>query len=91
MPCNECNDTHCEGVNKLRQFATWEDLSAHLSEQKILEYVNALAAWRADQKTQHRKYNLKRRMLEKAARELLDPDELALIERQAAEKVEERG
>lgn len=88
MACTECNDSKCEGVNKLREFASWEDLSAHLSEAKILEFVNGYWGMRMAQKEQGARYRTKQQALAKVAKKLLDPDELELIARQAAEKVE---
>lgn len=90
MACPECNDKDCPGVNRLRLFANWEDLSAHLSEIKIVEFVNAYWGMRLAQKEQGAKYRAKQQALARVARRLLDPDELAAIERQAQERSEER-
>lgn len=73
----------------MREFADWEDLSAHLSEMKIVEFVNGYWAMKVAQKEQGARYRVKQQALAKVAKKLLDPDELDLISRQAAQRVED--
>ena len=88
--CQECQSPTCPGREKLRHFADWDDVAAHLSEETIVEFINQLHAVRLSQKRMGLKYRTKQNILAKVATKMLDPDELEEIERQATERSEEK-
>src|SRR5438128_12686687 len=91
--CEACSDPKCAGADTLRVFRDWHDLADHLSEETIVAYVNELAAMKPRyeelserqeaQKLYHRKHQAKRAALLRAAREVLAPDELRALDREA--------
>jgi len=83
--CDQQEPSFCNGGpgNQLREYAGWNDLSAHCDETTIVRWVNELAAVKERQRYQHARYNKKQQMLQRAARRLLAPDEIAAVERQA--------
>lgn len=89
-PCPyKCGVPECQGPEKLREFSSWEDLTAHCGENTIVRWVNKLAVAEERSRFSHRQYNEKKKALVKAAMEQLTPSELAEIKRQAGFKAEE--
>lgn len=72
-----------KAANKLRVFASVDDLLDNNDNEFILKWVNAHARALEGRKGYQTKYQAQRRILMKAARQILDADELAAIERQA--------
>ena len=86
--CPNCDRPGCNGrLNVLREFADYSDLADHTDEETIVKWVNAHWNQREAQKLSHKKYTERNKMLLKAAERMLDPDERALLKRQAAAKV----
>lgn len=54
--------------------------------QQAITYLNWLQTFLADRRTTHAAYQKKRNALAKAAEKLLDPDEIAEIDRQIEER-----
>jgi len=100
VSCSYCDRPNCPGPG-LREYANWPDLSAHLSEEEIVEFINELHAIKAEyetlkerderQRAYHRKHQAKRALIMKHAAKLLDPDELARIDQIAEESAEKNG
>lgn len=76
--------------NKLRVFDSVDDLLDNNDNEVILGWVNAYAKATGARKGYQTIYQKKRRLLMKAAAELLDKDELARITQLAAEQAAER-
>lgn len=83
--CTICENPECLGFDKLREFNSWSDLTSHAGEVEIVRWVNELAKHKERQAYQSKKYHTARRELMKVAKQMLSPDELAEIERQAKE------
>lgn len=84
-----CEDPKCPGLEKLREFTSWTDLTAHCGENTIVRWVNELAVKKEQSRFAHRQYNEKKKLILKTAQELLSPAELTELKRQAVLKAEE--
>lgn len=90
-----CNVKGCVGPDELRRFADWHDLADHLGEETIVTFVNRFAEIadeymklkeRAEANKQyHQRNQEKKRLLLRAAKTLLSPDEILELERRGAE------
>jgi hypothetical protein len=84
--CRECEDESCPGPDKLRHFATWDDLAAHAGEETLLRWVNHYQQMIEARDSAGRKYRVKQQILAKVAQKYLDQDELDRVEQLAMEK-----
>lgn len=86
MACQECAEKDCPGVEKLREFSDWSDLSVHASEEVIVAWINHYARmiWARDEAG--RRYRFKQQKLAEVARKYLDKDELERLSQLAEEE-----
>lgn len=82
-PCRICGDPRCLGPG-LRDYSTWDDLVAHNDFAQITRWVNELWERKSKNAAAHKKYNTKQQLFAKIARQQLDPDEVAEVEKQAS-------
>lgn len=69
----------------LREFADTDDLFDNVESEQILEWVNAYAKLIGQRKSFQRKYQKRKQLLAKAAKTMLDPDEIARMQQIAEE------
>lgn len=79
MACSSCDEKTCPGPNKLREFADWADLSAHLDEEKIVEFINKYAAYIDQRNASGKAYRVRQQTFTKLAFEHLDKDEIEAV------------
>lgn len=75
----------------LRHFADCDDLFDTATSEEILAWVNELAKVKAGQREMGLRYRSKQKVLAQAARQLLDPDELARVEQLVEERMSRNG
>lgn len=89
MKCPECDSPTCRGYNKLRHFLEWSDLSSHIDEETLVSWVNELNDKVEAQRSSGKRYRTKQQLFAARVREMLDPDEIEELKRQAQRKVED--
>jgi hypothetical protein len=85
--CPECGAEGCPGPGKPREFDGWPDLSAHLSEELIVKFINHYAQMIHARDTSGKRWRTKRQLFADLAKQQLDPDEIARIEQLAEERL----
>lgn len=100
-----CDNPACSGrTDELREYfgfqttdsegtptevSAWKDLVSHCTHDQVVRWVNELARSKQAQRFYHKRNNMRRAMLKRAAEELLAPDEIAAIRRQAEQRAAE--
>lgn len=68
-PCPLCDSPTCPGTeNVLREYSSWDDLTAHCGEAEIVGWVNQLARLLRQKRELARRVNTRKREQERALR-----------------------
>lgn len=81
-----CGESACPGLEQLREYTSWNDLVAHCGEATIVRWVNDYAEKKAAQRFAHKQYNEKKKLMVRAAMDVLSEGEIAELKAQAARK-----
>lgn len=82
--CPNCDDSHCPGPGQLRDFKDWKDLQLHAGEEQLVDWVNHWAEAVEARRYHGKRYRMRQQAFAKVAKNNLDPDEIAEIERRLA-------